>query len=91
MQRFLTAYLTNGNIRSSLEVSGLTEREHYYWVKRDADYKAAFEEAKAERAGQEMVKKTPRVFTIVNGKLSGKTAAGRKLLQELAARKVEKC
>lgn len=45
---FLTAYAYCGNVTKAAEIAGVERKSHYNWLESDAEYAAAFEEAKQE-------------------------------------------
>ncbi len=47
---FLAAFAETGNVSESASIAGVSREAHYDWKAQDADYAAAFEEAK-QRAG----------------------------------------
>ena len=52
-RRFLSAYITCGNIRAAARAARVHYTSHFYWMKTDPHYAAAFEEAR-EMAAQHL-------------------------------------
>lgn len=48
--KFLAEYRELGNVSYAAKAAGIARRSHYEWLKEDAEYKAAFEDAADEAA-----------------------------------------